>query len=434
MRWTLLLLFCCLSRPIFSQNPYSYWLTGSAADVSTPARPGLLLAGGGTDNDDAMRWLLQLAGGGDVVVIRASGSNGYNDYLFQELGVVVNSVETIRFDSPLAAQDSFVINCIRGAEVLFIAGGDQYAYLSYWQGTPIEDAIHYLIHEKRIAIGGTSAGMAILGEFFYAPSGTSATSLVALATPFHPTLDGLGSGNFIDHPVMEQVITDSHYAQRNRQGRHFVFMARLAALTAERVYGIACNESTAVAIDEQRMARVFGEFPQYADHAYFLQTNCEADFLPELLQPGSPITWNRGMAAVKVYKLPGTTGGSNWFDLNSWLEGSGGSWEHWWANNGSFAMLPGSAPDCSPSSLHLAQAEEPHWFPNPATDWIQLRLPEGGQPLRQVELINLMGQQVAVWSAPASTLSLQGIPPGHYILRLHEEASYNNSRIVILRP
>ncbi len=432
MRWILLMLIGSLTQVIFSQNTYSYWLTGSAADVNAPARPGLLLAGGGPDNDDAMRWLLQLAGGGDVVVIRASGSDGYNNYLFEELGVGVNSVETIRFDSPLAAQDTFVINRIRAAEVLFIAGGDQYQYVANWQGTAVEEAIHYLIQEKRVAIGGTSAGMAILGEYFYAPAGTSATSPIALAAPFHPTLDGLSSSHFIEHPAMEGVITDTHYAQRNRQGRHFVFMARLAALSGERVYGIACNESTAVAVDEQQMARVFGEFPQYTDHAYFLQVNCEPAFLPELLQAGSPITWHRESAAVKVYKLPGTINGNNWFDLNSWQQGSGGSWEHWSATNGSFSMLAGNAPDCTPSSVSPPSAAKLHWFPNPAEDWIQLQLAEDERTPQRVELLNLLGQQVAVWEAPVSTISLQGLPSGHYIIRFYREGYYATERLVKL--
>ena len=43
--------------------------------------------GGATENDNAMRWFLNLADGGDVVVLRTSGSDGYNDYMFNQLGV-----------------------------------------------------------------------------------------------------------------------------------------------------------------------------------------------------------------------------------------------------------------------------------------------------------------------------------------------------------
>ncbi|HET8962849.1 MAG TPA: hypothetical protein VFM99_03075 [Chitinophagales bacterium] len=52
---------------------------------------GIVLAGGATHNDDAMIWMLQRAAAGDVLVIRASGEDGCNDYFFSDLGVEVNS-------------------------------------------------------------------------------------------------------------------------------------------------------------------------------------------------------------------------------------------------------------------------------------------------------------------------------------------------------
>ena len=51
--------------------------------------------GGAREDDNAMRWFLKQADGGDILVLRTSGSNGYNDYLYSELQVNVNSVESI---------------------------------------------------------------------------------------------------------------------------------------------------------------------------------------------------------------------------------------------------------------------------------------------------------------------------------------------------
>ena len=51
--------------------------------------------GGATEDDNAMIWFLERSNGGDILVLRTSGSDGYNNYLFSELGVNVNSVETI---------------------------------------------------------------------------------------------------------------------------------------------------------------------------------------------------------------------------------------------------------------------------------------------------------------------------------------------------
>ena len=78
------------------------YLTGDAADVTTNATGGLILMGGGTDVDAAIKWFLQKAGGGDGVVIRATGSNGYNNYMYNM--VAVNSVETIIIDSRAKAE------------------------------------------------------------------------------------------------------------------------------------------------------------------------------------------------------------------------------------------------------------------------------------------------------------------------------------------
>ncbi len=72
------------------------YLSGADADrAAAPAGPGLLLMGGGTDVDEAFTWWLARTGGGDVVVLRASGADGYNPYLYDDLGGV-DSVETHR--------------------------------------------------------------------------------------------------------------------------------------------------------------------------------------------------------------------------------------------------------------------------------------------------------------------------------------------------
>ncbi|HNL06961.1 MAG TPA: hypothetical protein PKH93_05255, partial [Chitinophagales bacterium] len=115
-----------------AQN-YTSYIVGSAMDISTSTQGGTLLMGGSTDVDNAIRWLLQRANGGDVVVIRATGADGYNDYMYSELGVTVNSVETLIIPSIAAANNAYVVNQIRNAEALFIAGGDQYNYVSKWR-------------------------------------------------------------------------------------------------------------------------------------------------------------------------------------------------------------------------------------------------------------------------------------------------------------
>ncbi|MFZ6014476.1 MAG: cyanophycinase, partial [Bacteroidota bacterium] len=159
------------------------YLTGDGADVTASAVGGLLLMGGSTDVDVAIEWFLQRAAGGDVVVIRSSGADGYNQYMYDM--VPVNSVETIIIDSRTKAELASVADKIRNAEALFIAGGDQWNYVNYWKNTITEDAINYLLNTKKVTVGGTSAGLAILGSAYYSGEKGSVTSAQALSNPYH---------------------------------------------------------------------------------------------------------------------------------------------------------------------------------------------------------------------------------------------------------
>jgi cyanophycinase-like exopeptidase len=127
-----LLFTCGIIRPGLSQSIYH---TGSQEPVSTRHAAGVLLAGGATDNDDAMRWMLRQADGGDVVVLRASGSDGYNRYFFLSLAISVNSVTSIVITTAAHANSEEVIDIVKEAEVVFIAGGNQWNYVRHWRGT-----------------------------------------------------------------------------------------------------------------------------------------------------------------------------------------------------------------------------------------------------------------------------------------------------------
>ncbi len=166
------------SKMSFSQS-YTSYFTGDTTDVTTITQGVTVLMGGATENDNAMIWFLQHSGGGDIVVLRATGTNGYNTYLYATLGVAVNSVETIVFNNASASYDPYVINQIRNAEAIWIAGGNQWDYVSYWKHTPIDTALNYLINIKHVPIGGTSAGMAIEGSIVNTAQIGSVTSATA---------------------------------------------------------------------------------------------------------------------------------------------------------------------------------------------------------------------------------------------------------------
>ena len=140
--------------------------------------------GGAGEDDNGMKWFLERVNGGDVLVLRASGSDGYNDYLYSELGIDINSVETIVFNNPNAANLEEIHNRIMQAEGIWLAGGDQWDYVSFWRDTPVASLINDGIANRNIVIGGTSAGMAVLGEYYFSAINGTVTSTTALNIPY----------------------------------------------------------------------------------------------------------------------------------------------------------------------------------------------------------------------------------------------------------
>jgi len=75
---------------------YEYYLTGNPGDAAPavpPASRTTVVMGGGPDVDAAFRWMIAKGGGGDFVVLRVRGADGYNQYVYDMGGV--DSVETL---------------------------------------------------------------------------------------------------------------------------------------------------------------------------------------------------------------------------------------------------------------------------------------------------------------------------------------------------
>lgn len=335
-----------LSQGIFAQTNYTSYFTGNIADAVTQPTGGICMMGGATEDDNAMIWFLQRADGGDVLVLRASGSDGYNDYLYSDLGVPVNSVETIVFSDASACFQPYVQTRIQQAEAIWFAGGDQWDYISYWQNTPVDSLINLALDQRNIVVGGTSAGMAILGGHRFTAQNGTVSSAAALSDPYNVAVE-IGSNDFLHLPILSNVITDTHYDAPDRKGRHFTFLARILTDQGLEARGIACNEYTAVCIDGDGIAHIYGGYPTYQEFAYFLRVDCANPSLPQQCTAGSPLIWNDNGVAVKGYKAPGVASGATTFNLNTWQEGVGGSWEDWTATGGLLTTVPAVPIDCT---------------------------------------------------------------------------------------
>lgn len=341
----LIFLLLFVNQLVKGQSYLSYFI-GNSVDKITNPDGGVCLMGGSVENDEAMKWFIKRANGGDVLVLRASGSDGYNNYLFSDLGVELNSVESIVFKDSIASYDPYIQQRVQQAEAIWMAGGDQWNYVSYWRNSPIDSLINDGIKNRNIVIGGTSAGMAVQGGFYFSARNNTVTSATALANPYDERIT-VDSADFIQNNYLLDVVTDTHYGQRNRKGRHLTFLARILVDAGFKAKGIACNERTAVCIDYKGIARVYGSFPDYKTTAYFIQPNCELeDFQPENCTPNTPLHWNIDGKAIKVYAVDGTMDGTKYFDLSDWKTGQGGRWGNWYVDRGTLIEETGTPIDC----------------------------------------------------------------------------------------
>lgn len=276
---------------------YTHYQRGNQTDVQPETRGGFALMGGSTDVDEAFQWMAERGGNGDFLVLRGSGSDGYQEYI-DEL-TEANSVETIVLKDKEAAHDEFVLERVARADAIFLAGGDQWNYVGKWKDTPLMEHLNTAILNG-VPLGGTSAGLAVLGEHLFSAEKGTVTSEEALADPYHERLTL--ESNFLQAPPLRNLITDSHFSERERMGRLVSFMARLQQdQQLETVRGVGVDEKTAVLVEPSGKARTVGR-----GSAHF----AKADAMPEVCEEGSPLT-HRSLSVHSVSE--GQT-----FDLTDW--------------------------------------------------------------------------------------------------------------------
>ncbi|MCS6834356.1 MAG: cyanophycinase, partial [Flammeovirgaceae bacterium] len=141
--------------------------------------------------------------------------------------------------------------------------------------------------------------------------------------------------DFLRSPFLDGLITDTHYNNPDRRGRHIVFLARmLKDYNVGFPKGIGIDERTVVCIDEKGIARVFGR-----SYAYFIAPS-QPTTRPEVCESGKPLTWNtNGGRALRAYEVAGNSQGTGYFNVSAWKEGEGGSWRWYSSENGVLKMI-----------------------------------------------------------------------------------------------
>lgn len=302
------LLILTLTANLALAATWQYFRLGNKEDIQTKPVGGTAMMGGGKDLDEAFRWLCEKGKGGDFLVLRASGDDDYNSYVN---GLCkANSVATLILPDQAAAQDPAVAEIMRKAEVIFISGGDQGHYIRAWKGTLVEDAINAHVAAGK-PLGGTSAGLAVQGEFVYGalgdkPDDNDLASTDVLPNPYFDRVT-LVRG-FLKVPGLENLLTDSHFAKRDRMGRTLGFLARIMQDGwSESPREVAIDEKSSVLVEPDGKGIVVGN----GKGAYFLKPTRK----PAVCKKDQPLTFEK----VSVYHVP--TGGH--FSLPSWT-GDGG--------------------------------------------------------------------------------------------------------------
>jgi cyanophycinase-like exopeptidase len=278
-------------------------------DALLPSKGGIMLVGGGANHPQgAYSWFVSQAACGDIVVIennQSAATASANAMEFARLGA--RSVDVFDFnvigDSTLSP-NAFLVACdldgygtefldkLGGAEAVYFRGGNQWPYVQLLNA---DVAATSIISEGNscggLVVGGTSAGMAILGQYVYTAEftqGAGATDLTSqdilanFRTPkfwnYDPHIqqnrDAI-STHVLDLGQLEGVLTETHLNDADKDGSqssgHTIdrlgrFLSFLGAALLDGdafgrggyVNGIAADKDTALTITADGSCQVYG--------------------------------------------------------------------------------------------------------------------------------------------------------------------------------
>lgn len=150
---------------------------------------------------------------------------------------------------------SQIETAVSGAAGVFFKGGNQQNYLDAWRGTGVQSAVQQLF-EAGGAVGGTSAGAMIAGQFVSSNTESrGSTSDDNLRDPFNAfnniETDFLG--------LLPATVVDTHYFERGRPGRLLGMIGRIhAEFSPSQLTGIGIDDKTVVMIFPDNRLRVSG--------------------------------------------------------------------------------------------------------------------------------------------------------------------------------
>ena len=270
----------------------------------------VLLVGGGSENyndwsDAPYRWLVQHAPNGRILVLHYSTASTFLPAYFQWLGAT--SAANLIIPSVAAANDTNTAKAILACDGIFLRGGDQWQYVSLWRGTLAEAALRQ-VFRRGGAIGGTSAGMAVLTQVIFDARLTSVDPRDALRNPLASgitfTEDFLG--------FVPGVLGDTHFFERGRLGRLLAMLSVYREQNGRWITGVGVDYSTALAIDTSGDCQVMGAgtvtvLRATAGTAYSIEAGkplAMSNVRMDMLTPGYQINLSSGEIRPPTSALP----------------------------------------------------------------------------------------------------------------------------------
>ncbi len=239
----------------------------------------VMMVGGGGENynswsDSPYGWFVEKASYGKIINIDVDeASDWYPDY-FISLGASITSTN-LQIATEAEANNFTLYQELLSADGIFIEGGDQWDYVSTWKNTYVQTAIQTIYNNGGV-IGGTSAGLAVLGEFVFDGQNGSLTSDQAAYNPYHYRVSI--TDDFLN--ILPGIFTDSHFNERGRLGRLITMLARRIQDNDNNPLGIGVEYKTAFCVDENMIGEVHGQMVTILHKSDSSEIQCVANQPP----------------------------------------------------------------------------------------------------------------------------------------------------------
>jgi cyanophycinase len=220
----------------------------SIVPVRKAARRGEVIAiGGAEDKTDSLRILrrvVELAGGSDahIVIVPTASRLPVSGHRYAEVFMALGAGEAsvTSFAKRRDCSDRAQLDVLERATGIFITGGNQLRLTSIIGGTDVARTIRRK-NAEGVVVAGTSAGAAVLSEHMIAYGQEGSTPRAGMVA----VVAGLG--------LINQVVVDQHFRQRDRLGRLLTAIAYNPF-----VIGVGLDEDTAVSVDPNNVLHVTG--------------------------------------------------------------------------------------------------------------------------------------------------------------------------------